>query len=130
MTNQQQQATGRRKTASASVYITPGKGKISINKRPIETYFPIERHRNEILRPLNLTDQKDKLNINANIKGGGNLGQAEALRLGISRALLQIDPNYRTILKPEKLLKRDPRVKERKKPGLRSARRPQQFSKR
>ncbi|MDD4568747.1 MAG: 30S ribosomal protein S9 [Tepidanaerobacteraceae bacterium] len=123
-------ATGRRKTSIAKVWIMPGSGKIVVNKRPIDNYFGLETLKAEVRRPLEKTNTLDKFDIIASVKGGGSTGQAGAIRHGISRALLQIDGEFRSVLKKEGYLTRDPRKKERKKYGLKKARRAPQFSKR
>jgi len=121
---------GRRKTAVARVYLQDGDGKITINKRDYKEYFPTAILHFVVEQPLQLTDNMGKFDIKVNLKGGGYAGQAEALRLGISRALVQIDPEYRPVLKEKGLMKRDPRMVERKKPGQPKARKKFQFSKR
>ncbi len=121
---------GRRKTAVARVYVQPGSGQITINKRELEKYFTVETLQNLVRRPLELTNNVDKLDIKANLDGGGIKGQAEALRLAISRALIEMDPEHRPILKSNGFLRRDPRMVERKKPGQKKARKKFQFSKR
>lgn len=123
-------ALGRRKTAVARVYLQDGDGKITINNRDYKDYFPTAILHYVVEQPLHLTDNVGKYNIKVNLKGGGYAGQAEALRLGISRALVQIDPEYRPVLKEKGLMKRDPRMVERKKPGQPKARKKFQFSKR
>lgn len=123
-------ALGRRKTAIARVYVKPGNGTITVNKRTIENYFPVATLQYVVRQPLNLTNNIDKLDVDARLSGGGTNGQAEALRLGISRALIEIDPSYRPVLKALGLLRRDPRMVERKKPGQKKARKKFQFSKR
>jgi len=123
-------ALGRRKTAVARVYLQDGDGKITINNRDYKEYFPTAILHYVVEQPLHLTDNVGKYNIKVNLKGGGYAGQAEALRLGISRALVQIDPEYRPVLKEKGLMKRDPRMVERKKPGQPKARKKFQFSKR
>ena len=123
-------ALGRRKTAVARVYLKPGNGSIKINKRDVEEYFPLATLQYVVRQPLNLTDNIDKYDIVALLDGGGINGQAEALRLGISRALVKIDEEYRPILKANGLMRRDPRMVERKKPGQKKARKKFQFSKR
>ncbi|MBE5871681.1 MAG: 30S ribosomal protein S9 [Lachnospiraceae bacterium] len=122
--------TGRRKKSIARVYITPGTGKITINKRDIDDYFGLETLKVIVRQPLVLVDAVDKFDVLVNVKGGGYTGQAGAIRHGISRALLQVDADYRPALKKEGYLTRDPRMKERKKYGLKAARRAPQFSKR
>ncbi len=122
--------TGKRKTAVARVRLYPGTGKVEINKRSLEDYFPRETHRKVIFQPLKLVKLEDKFDIKVNVKGGGPTGQAEAIRHGISRALVEYDPDLRKTLKQAGLLTRDARVKERKKYGQRGARASFQFSKR
>jgi len=121
---------GRRKTAIARIYLKEGKGNIQINKRDYKEFFPTATLHYVVEQPLLLTDNIGKYDINVNLKGGGITGQAEALRLAISRALIKIDPEYRPVLKENGLLKRDPRMVERKKPGQPKARKKFQFSKR
>ncbi len=123
-------ALGRRKTAVARVYLQDGDGKITINNRDYKEYFPTAILHYVVEQPLQLTENLGKYNIKVNLKGGGYAGQAEALRLGISRALVKIDPEYRPVLKEKGLMKRDPRMVERKKPGQPKARKKFQFSKR
>ena len=123
-------ALGRRKTAIARVYVKPGNGTITVNKRTLENYFPVATLQYVVRQPLNLTNNIDKYDVDARLSGGGTNGQAEALRLGISRALIEIDPSYRPVLKALGLLRRDPRMVERKKPGQKKARKKFQFSKR
>ena len=122
--------TGRRKSSIARVYIMPGKGKITINKRDIDDYFGIETLKLIVRQPLAVTDTADKFDVQVNVHGGGTTGQAGAIRHGISRALLKADADYRPALKAAGFLTRDPRMKERKKYGLKAARRAPQFSKR
>ena len=122
--------TGRRKSSVARVYLMPGKGKITINKRDNDEYFGLETLKMVVRQPLNTTETEGKFDVVVNVKGGGTMGQAGAIRHGISRALLQADADYRPALKAEGFLTRDPRMKERKKYGLKSARRAPQFSKR
>ena len=122
--------TGRRKKSIARVYLTPGTRNITINKRGIDEYFGLETLKVIVRQPLAATDTVDKFDILVNVKGGGYTGQAGAIRHGISRALLQADGDYRSVLKKEGFLTRDPRMKERKKYGLKAARRAPQFSKR
>ena len=126
----QYQGTGRRKDAIARVRLIPGKGQILVNKKPLEEYFPQEIQRIIIKQPLEITKTGDKFNIFALVNGGGSSGQAEALRHGISRALVQADESYRPILKKAGLLTRDPRMKERKKYGQKGARKRFQWTKR
>ena len=123
--------TGRRKSSIARVFLTAGTGKITINKRDIDEYFGLETLKVVVRQPLTLTGTADKFDINVNVHGGGFTGQAGAIRHGISRALLQVDADeYRVMLKKAGYLTRDPRMKERKKYGLKAARRAPQFSKR
>ena len=122
--------TGRRKTSVARVYLMPGTGKITINKRDIDEYFGLETLKLIVRQPLVATETGDKFDVLVNVRGGGTTGQAGAIRHGISRALLQVDNEYRPTLKSAGFLTRDPRMKERKKPGLKAARRAPQFSKR
>ncbi|MCF8347811.1 MAG: 30S ribosomal protein S9 [Bacteroidales bacterium] len=121
---------GRRKTAVARVYLQEGTGKITINKHDYKEFFPTAILHYVVEQPLQLTNNLGKYDIKANLNGGGITGQAEALRLGIARALVKIDPEYRPILKQNGLMKRDPRMVERKKPGQPKARKQFQFSKR
>ena len=121
---------GRRKTAIARIYLSDGDGKIVINKRDYKEFFPTAILHYVVEQPFQLTDNVGKYDIKANLDGGGVTGQAEALRLGISRALITIDPELRPVLKEKGLLKRDPRMVERKKPGQPKARKKFQFSKR
>lgn len=121
---------GRRKTAVARAFVKPGSGKILINDRPIENYFPVEEQRNDALKPLALTDNLGKFDIKVNVKGGGVSGQVGAVRLAIARALVEYDENLKPTLRKDGLLTRDPRMVERKKYGRRKARRRFQFSKR
>lgn len=123
-------ATGRDKEAVARVRLLPGTGKIIINGRPFEEYFPVLSWRAQVLKPLQLTATLDKYDVIANVRGGGLSGQADAVRHGIARALLQVDPNFRRTLKKMGLLTRDPRMKERRKYGLKKARKAPQWSKR
>ncbi len=122
--------TGRRKKSIARVYLVPGKGEITINKRNIDDYFGLETLKVIVRQPLAATDTADKFDVLVTVKGGGYTGQAGAVRHGIARALLQADPDYRPTLKKAGYLTRDPRMKERKKYGLKAARRAPQFSKR
>ncbi len=122
--------TGRRKKSIARVYLMPGTGKITINKRDIDEYLGLETLKLLVRQPLVATDNVDKFDVMVNVRGGGFTGQAGAIRHGISRALLQADAEYRPILKQAGYLTRDPRMKERKKYGLKAARRAPQFSKR
>ena len=122
--------TGRRKKSVARVYVMPGKGKITINKRDIDEYFGLETLKVIVRQPLVATETEGKYDIYVNVKGGGYTGQAGAIRHGLSRALLKVDEEFRPTLKKEGYLTRDPRMKERKKYGLKAARRAPQFSKR
>ncbi len=122
--------TGRRKSSIARVYLLPGTGKVTINKRDMDSYFGLDTLKLIVRQPLAITDTQDKFDIMVNVKGGGFTGQAGAIRHGISRALLQADSDYRPVLKKAGFLTRDPRMKERKKYGLKAARRAPQFSKR
>lgn len=123
-------AIGRRKAAVARVYLNDGKGQITINDREFKQYFPNEILQYVVLQPLNLLNIADKYDIKVTLDGGGSKGQAEAIRLGISRALIKIDPEYKPKLKAEGFTTRDPREVERKKPGQPKARKRFQFSKR
>ncbi len=122
--------TGRRKKAIARVRLVPGTGKVTINKRDIENYFNYETLRTMLREPLMITDTLSQYDVLVNVHGGGYTGQAGAIRHGISRALLQADAELRPILKKAGFLTRDPRMKERKKYGLKKARKASQFSKR
>jgi small subunit ribosomal protein S9 len=124
------QGTGRRKKSVARVQIVPGEGKIIINGRPAEDYFKTATHQILVKQPLELTKMTGRFDIFANFNGGGVSGQAGAIRLGLARALLKADPNLRPFLKKAGYLTRDPRMKERKKYGLKKARKAPQFSKR
>ena len=124
------QSTGRRKQAVARARIRPGTGKITVNRRPIEQYFPSETHRMVVTEPLRLTTTAEVYDVDATIDGGGVSGQAGALRLGIARGLVVLDEEQRTTLKRAGLLTRDPRKKESKKYGLKKARKAPQYSKR
>ena len=123
-------ATGRRKTAVARVWLTPGTGNITINEEPFEEALPTLTLQGEILEPLQITNLRNKFDVKSVTKGGGTHGQAGALKLAISRALIIADPELRPALKAAGLLRRDPRAKERKKPGQPGARKRFQFSKR
>lgn len=122
--------TGRRKKSIARVYLVPGKGDITINKRALDDYFGLETLKVIVKQPLVATETTNKYDVIVNVCGGGYTGQAGAIRHGISRALLKVDAEYRPILKKAGFLTRDPRMKERKKYGLKAARRAPQFSKR
>lgn len=126
----QYHGTGRRKSSVARVYLRPGKGKITINDRAFEEYIPSAAIRLDVLQPLEMTETVNNYDVLVNVHGGGLTGQAGAIRLGIARALLEVSPDFRGTLKPAGLLTRDSRAKERKKYGLKKARRAPQFSKR
>lgn len=130
MANVQYCGTGRRKKSVARVRLVPGTGAITINKRDIDDYFGLETLKVVVRQPLELTKTTDKFDVLINVQGGGFTGQAGAIRHGIARALLEVDEEYRVVLKAEGYLTRDPRMKERKKYGLKAARRAPQFSKR
>ncbi|MBM78193.1 MAG: 30S ribosomal protein S9 [Crocinitomicaceae bacterium] len=121
---------GRRKASVARVYLKEGKGKITINKRDHKDYFTTDVLQYKVFQPFELTDTKGKYDATINVNGGGTTGQVEAIRLGISRALVDINPDYKPLLKAEGLMTRDPRMVERKKPGQPKARKKFQFSKR
>jgi len=123
-------ATGKRKSAIARTWLTPGTGEISINNRPVEAYFPVETLRNELLEPFKLTNTTGSFNVKVSVTGGGIAGQAGAVRHGITKALILTDADLRIPLKKAGFVKRDPRVKERKKYGQKGARARFQFSKR
>ncbi len=123
-------ATGRRKNAVARVNLTPGTGAITVNKRTFENYFTRETDRITILEPLRLANLLNKFDISASVNGGGSTGQAGAFRLGLARALLQVDQENKPVLKKADCLRRDPRMKERKKPGQKGARKKFQWVKR
>lgn len=130
MAQVQYYGTGRRKKSTARVRLVPGSGRVMINNRDAEEYFPYETQRLILKQPLVATETEGTYDVIANVRGGGYTGQAGAVRHGIARALLEADPDYRPILKREGYLTRDPRMKERKKYGLKGARRAPQFSKR
>ncbi|HHW03499.1 MAG TPA: 30S ribosomal protein S9 [Thermoanaerobacterales bacterium] len=123
-------ATGRRKTSVAKVWLAPGSGRIIVNRKPLDEYFGLETLKVDVKRPLEVTNTVGRFDVIASVKGGGFTGQAGAVRHGIARALLKIDDEFRPLLKKEGFLTRDPRMKERKKYGLKKARRAPQFSKR
>ena len=123
-------AIGRRKAAIARIFVREGKGQITINKKDLKTYFPLDQLQYIVMQPLNLLEKADQYDIHVNLDGGGTKGQAEALRLAISRALVQIDPESKKELRANGFMTRDPRVVERKKPGRPKARKRFQFSKR
>lgn len=122
--------TGRRKKSIARVYLMPGKGNVTINKRSMDEYFGLETLKVIVRQPLAATENVEKFDVLVNVRGGGYTGQAGAIRHGIARALLQVDADFRPVLKKAGFLTRDPRMKERKKYGLKAARRAPQFSKR
>lgn len=121
---------GRRKTAVARVYVAPGKGNMTVNKKDVNDYFPTATLQYKVNQPLVMTENKDNFDISVSVVGGGTTGQAEAVRLALSRAMCEVDADNRSILKPEGLLTRDPRMVERKKFGQKKARKKFQFSKR
>jgi small subunit ribosomal protein S9 len=123
-------SVGRRKTSIARVLLSPGSGKISINDRTFEEFFPLETLRTDVIRPLDVTQSSGKYDVRVNVLGGGSSGQAGAIRLGISRALVAISEDHRPALRAAGLLTRDPRMVERKKYGQKKARKRFQFSKR
>lgn len=122
--------TGRRKNSVARVFLVPGTGKITINNRAAEDYVPFASLLMDMKQPLDLTGTTSSYDVKVNVRGGGFSGQAGAIRHGIARALLTVDPDFRETLKRADMLRRDPRMVERKKPGLKKARRASQFSKR
>lgn len=123
-------AVGRRKTSTARVYLRPGTGKIVVNKRPMEEYFSLAWRQKAVQAPLAVTETSDQFDVIVNVKGGGLTGQAEAIRLGLSRTLVQFDEEHRKPLRDAGFLTRDPRMVERKKYGQPKARKRFQFSKR
>ena len=130
MTTETHYATGRRKTSSARIYLSSGKGNITVNDKQLDVYFGRKVAQMLVMQPLEMTELSDKLDINIKVKGGGSFGQAGAISHGISRALISYDEELRPQLKKAGLLTRDPRKVERKKPGLVKARKSKQFSKR
>ena len=130
MTTETHYATGRRKTSSARIYLSSGKGNIKVNDRDLDVYFGRKVAQMLVMQPLEMTELTGKVDINIKVKGGGSFGQAGAIRHGISRALISYDEELRSQLKSAGLLTRDPRKVERKKPGLVKARKSKQFSKR
>ncbi|SDK57364.1 30S ribosomal protein S9 [Sediminibacillus albus] len=130
MAQVQYYGTGRRKSSTARVRLVPGTGRIVVNNRDAESYFPYETLRTIIKQPLAITETEGSYDVLVNVDGGGFTGQAGAIRHGVARALLEADPEYRSALKREGYLTRDSRMKERKKYGLKGARRAPQFSKR
>jgi len=123
-------ALGRRKTAVARVYLKKGTGKVTVNKKDYIEFFPIDVLQSKVMQPFQLTNTAGQYDVTVNVNGGGFNGQAEAIRLGISRALVEIDAEFKPMLKAEGLMTRDPRMVERKKPGQPKARKKFQFSKR
>ncbi|MCU0370034.1 MAG: 30S ribosomal protein S9 [Bacteroidales bacterium] len=123
-------ATGRRKTAIARVFLKEGSGQVTVNKRDVKEYFPTSVLQYTVKQAFEITQTENKFDLNVNIDGGGYKGQAEALRMAIARALVKLNPEFRKALKDKGLLRRDPRMVERKKPGQPGARRRFQFSKR
>jgi small subunit ribosomal protein S9 len=130
MAQVQYYGTGRRKSSVARVRLVPGNGKITINERNFVDYIPSAAVRLDVLQPLNITNTATSYDVLVNVNGGGISGQAGAIRHGISRALMEVNPDFRPVLKKAGLVTRDPRAKERKKYGLKKARRSPQFSKR
>ena len=130
MATEKYYGTGRRKSSVARVYVMPGKGNITINKRDIDEYFGLETLKVIVRQPLVATETVEKFDVKVTVRGGGTTGQAGAIRHGIARALLTVDNDFRPVLKKAGYLTRDPRMKERKKYGLKGARRAPQFSKR
>jgi small subunit ribosomal protein S9 len=126
----QKNAVGRRKEAVTRVFLSKGDGNITVNGKDYKTYFPLVYLQNQVEAPFKTIEARDKFDVVVNATGGGVKGQAEAVKLGISRALLQVNPEYRPALKEAGLLTRDPRAVERKKPGKKKARKSFQFSKR
>ena len=121
---------GRRKASVARIYLSKGKGKITVNGKDFKEYFPVDTMQYKLQQPFNIADLTGKFDVKVNVNGGGTTGQAEAIRLAISRALCEIDPENRVSLKPEGMLTRDSRVVERKKPGQKKARKKFQWVKR
>ncbi len=130
MTQETYYATGRRKSAIAKTWITPGSGQIVVNGRPMDNYFTFETAKTIMTQPLMLTNLRDRFDIRVSVTGGGITGQAGAIRHGITRALMLVDPDLRPVLKKAGFVKRDPRTRERKKYGQKGARARFQFSKR
>jgi small subunit ribosomal protein S9 len=123
-------AVGRRKASVARAFISKGTGKVTINGKDFKNYFSVDFLQNKVLEPAKFTKTEGQFDFVINVQGGGIKGQAEAIRMAMSRALLLVDPEHRIALKPEKVLTRDARVVERKKPGFKKARKKEQFSKR
>lgn len=130
MAEAQYRGTGRRKNSVARVRLVPGTGKITVNDKAIEDYIPFANLRQVVIQPFEVTETTGNYDVLVNVNGGGFSGQSGAIRHGIARALLDVDPDFRTPLKRAGLLTRDPRMKERRKPGLKKARKAAQFSKR
>jgi small subunit ribosomal protein S9 len=126
----QKNAVGRRKAAVTRVFLSKGEGKITVNDKDYKVYFPLVYLQNQVELPLKTIEASEKFDVKVNATGGGVKGQAEAIKLGIARALLEVNPEFRPVLKAAGLLRRDPRGVERKKPGRKKARRSYQFSKR
>jgi small subunit ribosomal protein S9 len=122
--------SGRRKTSVARIYMKPGKGAVTINKRPLAEYFTTGTLQFKVNQPFNITETEGQYDVNVNVYGGGITGQAEAVRLALSKALIEINPEWKSALKAEGLTTRDPRMVERKKFGQKKARKKEQFSKR
>jgi small subunit ribosomal protein S9 len=123
-------AVGRRKTSVARVFVSPGTGKITINSRPFEQYFPLETLRSDVVKPFQVTQTAGKYDVRINVEGGGSTGQAGAIRLGLARALVSLNDDNKNALRTAGLVTRDPRMVERKKYGQKKARKRFQFSKR
>lgn len=123
-------AVGRRKASVARVFINKGKGSITINGKDLKEYFSVDFLQNKVIEPISITETTGKFDFKVNVRGGGIKGQAEAIQMGIARALLLVDEEFRPTLKPHRYLTRDARVVERKKPGFRKARKKEQYSKR
>jgi small subunit ribosomal protein S9 len=123
-------ALGRRKTAVARIYLSKGKGNVTVNKRDYKEYFPTTVMQAKVLQPFQATETEGQYDVKVNVDGGGVTGQVEAIRLGIARALVKIDADWKPALKAEEMMTRDPRMVERKKPGQKKARKKFQFSKR
>ena len=121
---------GRRKTSTARIYLSEGKGNFTVNKKDYKDFFPTSVQQGKVDQPFVITDTLGQYDIKVNVNGGGTTGQVEAIRLAISRALVEIDPEYKPLLKAQGLMTRDPRMVERKKPGQKKARKKFQFSKR
>lgn len=121
---------GRRKCAVARVYVTEGSGKVTVNKKEMAVYFPTATLQYKVMQPMSMTNNAENFDVKVNVTGGGTTGQAEAVRMALSRAMCEVDAENRLILKPEGLLTRDPRMVERKKFGQKKARKRFQFSKR